>query len=62
MSTTPHPTDATSTTDRTDVDATGQTRDSRQRATAGAPMQFSTSNRASLPPAFGDEEWATGEP
>jgi hypothetical protein len=62
MSTTPHPTDPTPTTGHTDIDATGETRDSRRRATAGAPMQFSTSNRAPLPPAFDDEEWATGEP
>lgn len=62
MSTTPYQTDSTPTTDHTDVDAAGETRASRRRATAGAPMQFSTSNRAPLPPAFGDEEWATGDP
>ena len=69
MSTTPYATDATSTTDRTDpahrTDVPIQkAREQRgtSRASAGAPMQFSTTNRKPLPPAFGDESWVTGEP
>jgi len=60
MSTTPYATDATSTTDRTDL--AHRTDDSTSRASAGAPMQFSTTNCKPLPPAFGDESWVTGEP
>ncbi|AUV82659.1 hypothetical protein C2R22_14255 [Salinigranum rubrum] len=62
MSTTPNPTDSTPTTDHTDIASTTADRSSRERTSAGAPMQFSTTNRAPLPPAFGDESWATGEP
>jgi hypothetical protein len=52
MSTTPQPTDSTQTTptDRT------------TRRRTNAPRTFSTTNRSPLPPAFGEEEWATGEP
>jgi hypothetical protein len=52
MSTTPRPADSTPTTptDRT------------TRRRTGAPQTFSTTNRTPLPPAFGEEEWANGEP
>jgi hypothetical protein len=60
MSTTPRPTDQHQTsqprtTDDHDTAAPGD----RQ---PGAPRTFSSTNRRPLPPAFGDEQWATGGP
>jgi hypothetical protein len=56
MSTTPQSVDQTPTTDP----RTNHTE--ARRRIASAPQQFSTTNRAPLPPAFGEEEWANGEP
>ncbi|WP_152042068.1 hypothetical protein [Salinigranum salinum] len=60
MSTTHRPTDQQQTsqprtTDEQDTAASGDRR-------TGAPRTFSSTNRRPLPPTFGDEQWATGEP
>ena len=55
MSTTSHAIDRTPTTEPS-TDTT------HNRRSISAPRQFSTTNRAPLPPAFGEEEWANGEP
>jgi hypothetical protein len=56
MSTTSRPADPTPTTEtRTDDDRTTRPR-------PGAPRTFSTTSHSPLPPAFGEEEWANGEP
>jgi hypothetical protein len=61
MSTTPRPTDPTSKTEpATDTHGAPDVPDVDGRASA--PALFSTTSHAPLPPAFGDEEWATGGP
>jgi hypothetical protein len=57
------PAEPTPTTDRTEPQAASDERQARERRfEAGAPRQFAASNHAPLPPALGDERWATGEP
>jgi hypothetical protein len=55
MSTTPHAVDQTPTTEPS-------TDHTHTRRRTGPPQQFSSTSREPLPRAFGEEEWATGEP
>jgi hypothetical protein len=60
MSTTRRPTDQQQTSQpRTTDDHDAAAPGDRRR---GAPRTFSSTNRCPLPPAFDDEQWATGEP